>query len=109
MEQRAGGGIGQILADHVKFVTNPASATVPIPEEDNNAAREAHRQAHATIFDVTSGAGKNNGKEKNIDAAKSESKGGKDKDAEAEDGEANTGKNVGKKGAEVDEEAENIN
>lgn len=78
--QTVGGGIGQILASHFKCVTNPVTATVPISEANNSEAREAHRQAHATIFDVMSGAGRINGQNKETDAGKEEAKGGKDKD-----------------------------
>lgn len=52
MQARAGGGIGDILKDHVKYVASPPSAAQPIPAEENNALRETHRQAHETIFKV---------------------------------------------------------
>lgn len=60
MQERAaggGGGLATILADHVKYVSNPASAKDPIPPEEDNAAREAHRSVHAALFDVISGGG----------------------------------------------------
>ncbi|KAH0597894.1 hypothetical protein MHUMG1_04266 [Metarhizium humberi] len=60
MQERAaggGGGLATILADHVKYVQNPASAKDPIPPEEDNAAREAHRSVHAALFDVISGGG----------------------------------------------------
>ncbi|TQW01014.1 hypothetical protein V2A60_002032 [Cordyceps javanica] len=57
VQARAGGGIGDILKDHVKYVANPPSAAEPIPESENSALRETHRQAHKTIFEVMSGAG----------------------------------------------------
>ncbi|KAM3497520.1 hypothetical protein MY10362_009133 [Beauveria mimosiformis] len=68
-QPRAGGagGIVDILKDHGKYVANPPSAEEPIPEAENNALREAHRQAHKTIFEVALGGGGN--------------KAGKDKDA----------------------------
>ncbi|KAM3514274.1 hypothetical protein MY11210_002064 [Beauveria gryllotalpidicola] len=52
-----GGGIVEILKDHAKYVANPPSAEEPIPEAENNALRETHRQAHKTIFEVVSGGG----------------------------------------------------
>lgn len=55
MQARAGGGIGDTLKDHVKYVTNPPSAAQPIPAEENNALRETYRQAHEPIFEVMSG------------------------------------------------------
>lgn len=55
LQARAGGGIGDILKDHVKYTTNPPTALEPIPAEDNNALRETHRQAHKTILDVMTG------------------------------------------------------
>ncbi|KAG8409037.1 hypothetical protein J3458_020037 [Metarhizium acridum] len=61
MQERAaagGGGLATILADHVKYVANPASAKDPItPASENNPAREAHRSVHAALFDVVSGGG----------------------------------------------------
>ncbi|KAM4057182.1 hypothetical protein HRG_004023 [Hirsutella rhossiliensis] len=49
VERRAGGGVGQIISDHNKFVSNPATAKVAIPADENNAAREGHRQAHVAL------------------------------------------------------------
>ncbi|KAF5136717.1 hypothetical protein E5D57_000486 [Metarhizium anisopliae] len=61
MQERAagggGGGLATILADHVKYVSNPASAKDPIPPEEDNAAREAHRSVHAALFDAIGGGG----------------------------------------------------
>ncbi|KAK9437675.1 hypothetical protein VB005_08671 [Metarhizium brunneum] len=56
-ERAAGGGLATILADHVKYVSNPASAKDPIPPEEDNAAREAHRSVHAALFDAIGGGG----------------------------------------------------
>lgn len=64
MQERAaagGGGLGTILSDHFKYVANPPSAKIPIPAEENNAAREAHRDVHAALFDALGG-GKGGGK-----------------------------------------------
>ncbi|KAM4060599.1 hypothetical protein HRG_001851 [Hirsutella rhossiliensis] len=51
----AGGGLGTILMDHVQYVQNPASAEQAIPAGQNNPAREAHRQVHASLFEATGG------------------------------------------------------
>lgn len=50
-----GGGLVTILMDHVQFVANPASAEQPFPEGQSNAAREAHRQVHASLFEAVGG------------------------------------------------------
>lgn len=57
MQARAGGGgtVTEILKDHAKYVMKPASAEEPIPEDENNALREMHRQAHKMIFETMSG------------------------------------------------------
>ncbi|OAA40100.1 hypothetical protein BBO_06158 [Beauveria brongniartii RCEF 3172] len=68
-QPRAGGGgaggIVEILKDHGKYVAKPSLAEEPIPEAENNALRETHRQAHKTIFEVALGGGGNKaGKDK---------------------------------------------
>ncbi|KAM3557495.1 hypothetical protein MY1884_004482 [Beauveria asiatica] len=56
-QQRRAGGIVDILKDHGKYVADPPSAEEPIPKAENSALREAHRQAHKTIFEVALGGG----------------------------------------------------
>ncbi|KAK2592074.1 hypothetical protein QQS21_010235 [Conoideocrella luteorostrata] len=82
MQKRAaagGGGLGTILSDHFKYVANPAGAKVPIPADQNNPAREAHRSVHAALFDAVGGGkgGKGKAPAEKPDAGKEDP--GKDK------------------------------
>lgn len=101
MQERAaggGGGLATILADHVKYVSNPASAKDPIPPEEDNAAREAHRSVHAALFDVISGGGGGGG-QKGAGAGAGQGAAGAGAAAGAGGRGAGKGKAAGDKGA----------
>lgn len=49
------GGIERIIQDHNRFVANPASSTVPGPDETLPVT--GHRQAHELVFRLTGSSG----------------------------------------------------